>query len=426
MNAFDKVIGYEDIKAELMCFADVIKHPEKYSRLGVTLPSGLLLYGKPGLGKTLMAKCFIAEAGCKVFTLRKEKPNGEFVNQIKDTFEEAKNEATAIVFLDDMDKFANEDAQHRNAEEYVAVQSCIDDCKGQGVFTLATVNDRYCLPDSLFRAGRFDKVIEIDIPRGKDAERIIEYFLEQKQIMSDVDVEELARLMENRSCAELETVINEAGIYAGFAEKEKINQEDIVKATLRMMFDSPECINPQEDVGTKTVAVHEAGHAVVAEILDPGSVTIASVCRHNGSVEGTTTVSHPRGFYYSKELQEHDIIADLGGKAATEVVYGTADIGCNSDMHKTFDKVAGLIDSNCTLGFDAFERSRSSIYLLEHKDRLMASEVTRYYQIAKQIIIENRAFLDAVTEALMDHKTVTFREMQGIRERFVGRNAQCA
>ena len=77
MNAFEKVIGYEDIKAELMCFADVIKHPEKYLRLGVTLPSGLLLFGQPGLGKTLMAKCFIAEAGCRVFTLRKEKPNGE-------------------------------------------------------------------------------------------------------------------------------------------------------------------------------------------------------------------------------------------------------------------------------------------------------------------------------------------------------------
>ncbi len=425
MNAFDKVIGYEDIKVELMYFADVIKHPEKYSRLGVTLPSGLLLYGQPGLGKTLMAKCFIDEAGCRVFTLRKEKPNGDFINQIKETFETAKKEKTSIVFLDDMDKFANEDSNHPNAEEYVAVQSCIDDCKGQGVFTLATVNDRYCLPNSLLRPGRFDKVIEIDTPRGKDAERIIGYFLKQKQIMSDVDVEELARLLENRSCAELETVINEAGIYAGFADKAKIDQDDIVKATIRLMFESPECINPQEDIGTKTVAVHEAGHAIVAEVLDPGSVTLATVCRHNGSVEGNTKVRHPKGYLFSKELQEHDIIASLGGKAATEVVYGTADMGCNSDMHKTFDMVERLIDSNCTLGFDAFERRNASMYLLEQKERLIVSEVTRYYQIAKQIIIENRAFLDAVTETLMNYKTVTFREIKTLREEYAGKAMQC-
>ncbi len=184
MSEFDKIIGYEDIKAELSRFASVLKEPERYSKLGVSMPSGILLYGEPGLGKTLMAKCFIAETGCKVFTLRKEKPNGDFVNQIKETFEKAKKETEgiAIVFLDDMDKFANEDNTHCDAEEYVVVQSCIDDCKGHGVFAFATVNDRYCLPNSLLRAGRFDKVIEVEVPKGKDAELIIRHFLSKKQI----------------------------------------------------------------------------------------------------------------------------------------------------------------------------------------------------------------------------------------------------
>ena len=229
MKAFDKVIGYDDIKMELIRFADVIKNTEKYLKLGVTVPSGLLLYGEPGLGKTLMANCFIAEAGCKVSTLRKDKPNGDFINQIKATFEEAKKKSPVIVFLDDMDKFANEDSNHPNAEEYVTVQACIDECKGQGVFVLATVNDKHCLPDSLLRAGRFDKVIEVNNPSGKDAERIIAYFLSQKQIMGNVDIEELARLMEGRSCAELETVINDAGIYAGFAGKEKSTRKILSK-----------------------------------------------------------------------------------------------------------------------------------------------------------------------------------------------------
>ncbi len=426
MNAFDKVIGYDDIKAELIRFANVIKNTEKYLKLGVTLPSGLLLYGKPGLGKTLMASCFIAEAGCKTLTLRKDKPNGDFVNQIKETFDEAKKESPAIVFLDDMDKFANEDASHPNAEEYVTVQACIDDCKGHGVFVLATSNDIHCLPGSLLRAGRFDKLIKIDVPKGENAERIIKHFLDQKQIKGDIDIEELARLMEKRSCAELETIVNEAGIYAGFADKEKIDQEDLVRATMRMMFKSPECINPSNTAGTQNVAFHEAGHAVVAEMLSPGSVTLVSVCRHSGSVEGIVQLKHPEEYNYSKELQEHSVIAALGGKAATEVVFGTADMGCNSDMHKIFDQVAVFVDNNCTLGFETFEGPNSSAYLLERKDRLIASEIVRYYQIAKRIIIENRAFLDAVVEALMDHKTVTFREMQTIRERYVSKKLQCA
>lgn len=426
MNAFDKVIGYDDIKAELICFANVIKHTEKYLKLGVTLPSGLLLYGEPGLGKTLMASCFIAEAGCKTLTLRKDKPNGDFVNQIKETFDEAKKESPAIVFLDDMDKFANEDNAHPNAEEYVTVQACIDECKGHGVFVLATSNNIHCLPNSLLRAGRFDKVIEIDVPKGENAERIIKHFLDQKQIKGDIDIEELARLMEKRSCAELETIVNEAGIYAGFADKEKIEQEDIVRAILRMMFKSPECINPDSTAGTKNVAFHEAGHAVVAEMLSQGSVTLVSVCRHSGSVKGIVQLKHPEEFNYSKELQEHDVIAALGGKAATEVVYGTADVGCKSDMQKIFDQVADFVDYNCTLGFETYESTNPSAYVLERKDKLIASEVARYYQIAKRIIIENRAFLDAVTEALLDHKTVTFREMQTIREHYVSKKLQCA
>ena len=134
MSEFDKIIGYEDIKRELKKLCDVVKNPDRYTKLGVTLPGGILLEGDPGLGKTLMAKCFIAEAGCKAFVIRKEKPNGDFVKEIKEVFEKAKSENSAIVFLDDMDKFANEDDHHPNAEEFVTVQSCIDECKGHEAY----------------------------------------------------------------------------------------------------------------------------------------------------------------------------------------------------------------------------------------------------------------------------------------------------
>ena len=122
MSKFDKVVGYEDIKAELIRICDVVKNPEKYDRLGVHMPRGVMLWGDPGVGKSLMAKCFIEESGCKSFTIRKDKPDGDLVNVICDVFAEAKAEGRAIVFLDDLDKFANEDEKHPDAEEYVAVQ----------------------------------------------------------------------------------------------------------------------------------------------------------------------------------------------------------------------------------------------------------------------------------------------------------------
>ena len=121
MNSFDKVIGYGAIKAELIRICDVVKYPEKYFRLGVYIPRGVLLFGAPGLGKTLLANCFIEESGRKCFTVRKDKPNGDFVNEIRQVFDKAKAQETAIVFLDDLDKFANEDMDHCDADEYVTL-----------------------------------------------------------------------------------------------------------------------------------------------------------------------------------------------------------------------------------------------------------------------------------------------------------------
>lgn len=416
MSEFDKVIGYKDIKAELIRYADVLKNPEKYSKLGVALPSGLMICGEPGLGKSLMAKCLIAESGCKVFTLRKDKPNGDFVNLIKETYDNAKKESKAIVFLDDIDKYANEDTMHRDAEEYVAVQACIDECKGHDVFSLATANDQYCMPDSLLRAGRFDKVIEVEAPEGKDAEAIIRHFMESKQMVGEVDVEEISMLMEHKSCAELETVINEAGIYAGFKGKEKIDQEDIVKACMRLLFNSPESTDSFDADAMKSIAIHEAGHAVVAEVLNPGSVTLVSICKHWGTIEGITKTHSPKHFYSHEEL-ERKATEGLGGKAAIEMTLGVQDTGCYEDLNTVYAIVADFIERDCAMGFEACCVRDPSNYLLERRDRLIAAEVEKRYQCAKKIIAENRGLLDAIVEALMDHKTVTYREMQEIKNR---------
>lgn len=186
MDYFEQVKGYKEIKKELEHTLDIMVNGEKYCKLGVTTPRGLLLYGVPGVGKTLMANCFIKASGRKMFICRKDKPDGDFVKYIKSTFDEAKNNAPSIVFLDDMDKFANKDRYHKNAEEYVTIQSCIDDVKNYEVFVLATANDIDNLPGSLLRVGRFDKTIYVQNPKGKDAEEIISYYMSKKKYVAEM------------------------------------------------------------------------------------------------------------------------------------------------------------------------------------------------------------------------------------------------
>ena len=170
MNEFDKIIGYESEKEELVRLCDTLKNRAKYEKLGMNMPQTLLLYGPPGVGKTLMAKAFIAESKRKVFYCKKDKSDGEFITAIKDTFAEAKKKAPSIIFFDDMDKFAEDNLnQNCNKEEFVAIQSGLEDIRGANVFVIATANDICNLPDSLLRAGRFGRQIHVEVPDYDDS-----------------------------------------------------------------------------------------------------------------------------------------------------------------------------------------------------------------------------------------------------------------
>lgn len=418
MKEFDEVIGYEDVKAELERIVDMMVNPGKYQALGVNTTRGLLFDGEPGVGKTLMAECFIKASKRKSFTIRKDVPDGDFIKLIKKTFDEAKNTAPSIVFLDDIDKFANEDAHHKNVEQFVTIQSCIDDCKGIEVFVLATANDTSFLPSSLLRAGRFDKNITIDAPRGKDAEDIVRYYLKQKKIAKNVDCKEVARLLNGRSCASLETVINEAGIYAGFENREYISMDDLTKSFMRVIYNAPESIDLKESKYLRNIAVHEAGHVVVGEILEPESVSFATCKKHDGKRGGGFTIYERDDDYFeSKHFMENRVVTLLAGRAAIEVVYGVTDVGANNDLHGAFKIVERFVDNYCGFGFQYWEgcASSSSNSLLERKIQLVQTETERYYQKAKKIIIENREFLDKVVDVLVDKKTIVFNEIQGIK-----------
>lgn len=416
MSKFDKVVGYEDIKTELIRICDVVKNPEKYARLGVHMPRGVMLWGNPGVGKSLMAKCFIEESGCKSFTIRKDKPDGDLVNVICDVFAEAIAEDRAIVFLDDLDKFANEDDKHPDAEEYVAVQAGIDACKDSDVFVLATANDKYCLPESLLRSGRFDKVIEMECPTGEEAVKVVKHYLSQKKSLGDIDAVEISRIMACHSCADLETVVNEAGIYAGFDGRDSITQQDMLRACMRMLFDAPERVTDETNSHAAVTAFHEAGHVVAAEILQQGSVTFVSAGGYIGETGGVTNVFAANHHKMSKEEFDNYIIRKLAGKAATEMVFGEIDVGCKADLRQAFQAAEKLVGDLCAYGFDTYELGDASENLLAKKEQIVALELNKYYLRAKKLLSENRVFLDKVAEALLEKRTLMQAEIKRIRD----------
>lgn len=269
MSAFEKVIGYESIKNELMQICDMVHNKERYEALGARMPSGVLLHGDPGIGKTLMAKCFIEECKINTYTLRSNKGTDKFVDEITEVFEKAKKNSPSIIFLDDMDKFANDDEAHRDAKEYVAVQAGIDSVKECDVFVIATTNDIRKLPQSLIRPGRFDKTIIMKSPTKEDAQKIIKHYLNNKKLSKNVNFDDLCNMISYHSCADLETIINEAAISAGFAGKESINMDDLIAAVLRLQYNSPDDLMQKEKDEIRKVAFHEAGHLVVSEVIKP-------------------------------------------------------------------------------------------------------------------------------------------------------------
>lgn len=417
MSAFDKVIGYETIKNELLQICDMIHNREIYEELGAKLPRGILLYGDPGLGKTLMAKSFIEESGLKAFIVRKNKGNDDFIGDITDTFRKARENTPCIIFLDDMDKFANEDSDHRDAEEYVAVQSGIDEVKTCDVFVLATVNEMWKLPKSLVRSGRFDRRIEVQRPTNKDADEIIEHYLSNKKVSETVNMDDLSKMISYSSCAELETILNEAAISAAYKRKPSIEMEDLVKSVLRMQYDSPDNYTKTSAEELKKTALHEAGHLVVSEVLCPGSVGVASLRSTGRDSTG--------GFIHCcKELTRrfHHVLVFLAGKAAVELYYSdTCASGCQNDINRAVNIIRKDLSENATLGFGMIDVTTNifpdtSESMNSRTEAVTQAELERYMLITKDILLKNREFLEKVTAALIEKETLVHSDISLLRD----------
>ena len=416
MNAFDKVIGYDTIKNELLQLCDMIHNRDIYENMGAKLPHGVILYGPSGIGKTLMAKCFIEASGLKSYTVRRNKSDDDFIKEILDTFEIAGKNSPSIVFLDDIDKYSDDDSMFSVTQEYAAVQTAIDDIGDSEVFVIATANELSKLPKSLIRSGRMDKIINIGTPNSKDARKIVEYYLSTKRISKDVNLEDVTKMIRYSSCAELESILNEAAISAAYRRKDCIEIDELVNAVLRQKYDAPDEQTELDEKTLRESAVHEAGHLVVSEVLEEESVGLVSITASGrNSRDGFTTQC--KAF----ESGINNVLILLAGKAAAEMYSSeSAAWGCNNDLERAYRIILEGMTESAThgLGLLDYNAEVSNIpgTMNVRLDTAVKLELERCMAKTRDILIKNRDFLDKAAEEIYAKKTLLFSDIRRIRE----------
>ena len=413
---FSNIIGYNDTKKTLERIIDVLNNQEKYKKLGATIPHGLFMYGPPGLGKTTFANEVLDNVvNRKKYIIRKTLSDGTFIKHMKNIFNEAKKNQPSIILLDDIDKFSEDDGS-KNNEEFVAVQSFIDDIKNQDVFVIATANYRYMLPDSLIRSGRFDIKIKIEYPKAEDSFEILNHFLKRKKISSDVNIENISYILECSSCADLEKVCNQAGIYAGFNNKDSIGMEELLRAALENSYGTNiEDIN-KDDPYTNETAYHEAGHALVGSILEPNSIAFVSVAKTDSCTKGITKYHNNEYYFDNIDFMKNRLTTLLAGKAALEIMYNKCDTGVYSDLDRAYKIAERFVNDYCFIDFNSNIRNEDiqSEKVKQNRDENINKIIAEYYLKAKELLIANKSKLELLAIELTKKKILFKNEIQDI------------
>ena len=415
MDKFDeKVIGYDTIKETLRQIADVLKRPEAYKEKGVSMPRGLLMESAPGLGKSLMASILMEESGRKSFVFRRINEGNTFLVEMKDIFDVAKEEAPSILLLEDLNLYVESNSPY--APEWACLQACIDETSDADIFVIATTNDTRYMPQSLLRPGRFDYILNLNPPLGKTAENIVSYYLRDKNLAKDVQISDIVKAMPQVSCATLETVMNLAAINSVYRDHAHVQKEDIIDALLKVVYNLRKADCEEDPQEHQMIAVHEAAHAVVGEVLHSGSIGIITIRGSHGAIGGMES-----GFaVYAKSEEEFqdEIIKTLAGKAGTALIYGIMDIRAAADIKKADQLLDIWLCHFAGGGFSGVEPSenRLSEPRLSYNEAIKSAKLEELYRRAYKILYDNRDFLLAVQKELLEHETLLNSDLAKIRE----------
>ena len=440
---FQDVAGAEEAKQELQEVVEFLKEPQKFASLGARIPKGVLLIGPPGTGKTLMAKAISGEAGVPFFSISGSEFVEMFVgvgaSRVRDLFEQAKKNSPCIIFIDEIDAVGRQrgaglggshDEREQTLNQILVEMDGFD--TDTNVILIAATNRPDILDPALLRPGRFDRQVVMDRPDAKGREAILNVHIKGKPLEPDINLTTIAKGTPGFAGADIENLVNEAAILAARRNKRAIGMPEFQEAVERVIAGPERRSRLISDDEREIVAYHEAGHALVMQMLpnsDPvHKITIVS----RGMALGyTMPLPEEDRLLYSREKFRDELAGLLGGRVAEEEVFGDITTGASNDLQRVTSLARRMVTQygmSDVLGPQTFGEKEELIFLgreigeqrnyseeiAEEIDREVSKLVQDAYQRARTIIHESRAKLDELARRLIDHETVDASEFQAI------------
>lgn len=438
---FTDVAGEDEAKENLTEIVEYLHDPDKYKEIGASMPKGILLVGPPGTGKTMLAKAVAGEANVPFFSMSGSEFVEMFVgmgaSKVRDLFKQAKEKAPCIVFIDEIDAIGKKrDGQvGGNDEREQTLNQLLTEMDGfegnNGVIILAATNRPESLDPALLRPGRFDRRVPVELPDLKGREEILKVHARKIKVADNVDFNKIARMASGASGAELANIVNEAALRAVRDGRKFATQADLEESIEVVIAGYQKKNAILTDKEKRIVAYHEIGHALVAARQTNSAPVqkITIVPRTSGALGYTMQVEEEGNHYLmSKEEMENKIATLAGGRAAEEIAFGSVTTGASNDieqatklargmitrygMSKDFDMVAMETVTNQYLGGDA--SLTCSMETQTAIDREVVELVKKQHEKAGQILLENRAKLDELSQYLYEKETITGEEFMKI------------
>ncbi len=438
---FDDVAGEDEAKENLTEIVNYLHDPSKYQEIGASMPKGILLVGPPGTGKTMLAKAVAGEANVPFFSMSGSEFVEMFVgmgaSKVRDLFNQAKEKAPCIVFIDEIDAIGQKRSGGQyggNDEREQTLNQLLTEMDGfegnTGVIILAATNRPESLDPALTRPGRFDRRVPVELPDLKGREEILKVHAKKIKVAEDVDFNKVARMASGASGAELANIVNEAALRAVRDGRKFATQADLEESIEVVIAGYQKKNAIMTDHEKRIVAYHEIGHALVAAKQTNSAPVqkITIIPRTSGALGYTMQVDEGNHVLMSKEEIENKIATFTGGRAAEEVAFGSVTTGASNDIEQAtklaramitrygmsddFDMVALETVTNQYLGGDA--SLACSAETQTRIDQQVVALVKREHQKALDILRENRAKLDELANFLYEKETITGEEFMGI------------
>ena len=431
-TTFKDVAGLDEEKNELIEVVDFLKEPKKFQEMGAKIPRGILLCGKPGTGKTLIAKAIAGEAGVPFISMS----GSEFIemfaglgaSRVRKLFEKAKKIAPCIIFIDEIDAIGarRTNASGAESENNQTLNQLLVEMDGfdtnETVIVLAATNRPEMLDKALLRPGRFDRQITIAAPDARGREEILKIHGKNKKFADDIDLKNIAEDTAGFTGAELANVLNEAGIVATINKHKKIQMSDLEEAVKKVTVGLEKHSRVISDKDKRLTAYHEAGHAIVSKFLETQTdVKEVSIIPRGLAGGYTMYKTNEDKYYISKTEMEEKLIALLGGRAAEKIALNDISTGASNDIEvateiaKDMVTVYGMSDTVGPICLKQKEPYENRI-LGENIDDVIGAEVKRMidiaYKRAQEIILAHMDKLQQVAERLLEKEIISAEEFE--------------